>query len=720
MNSTIFQKKDTFPLKDVGESEFGNMKYKGPFGGSISYYGLPLDVLKSGIQKYIRRGDNNKALWCMAEYDLFREFDERSYGIVTNMVNRLVVICGEDVGLANINTILDLDKELKIFEKYKKDDKYKSREALINIINTLANSKKIRLFSHIRSTYMNPEFYKVIATRYPKLYKRLDYTDPDISNKYKFKNTKEEEDLRIIIDKIISGIKNNEDIVFRHIAKFLSIISKEKGYVSRFRKKSGEYILWELLINYCKEGLGICGYAKSTEFQKYLPYLEVLMDWYKNRNNSRNENIIYLINAVLILMKKIDISQLPKFKPMREIYDELKEKIDQIYNRSNKISLDKFVFDMHTKLGRQMGMTKKDFGEEGSLVLNEDTNYLNEVYLEIYKLFKNYSLNNLESEKTPKKLKLVSKNSESLKTKLKIIKRIEFDGTELILEEKSEKKLIKNPLLVNMKPKYLEKENKFVHMGSRPSTYYGKFTHNDYKETNVLVKGPYKSNEITEELEYSCMVDNLKAFLGLKKIGVRIITMLPTHNLSYGISQTETKKYLMFKDYGSGVDTYSKKNFINGKGIDTKLITYDKEQGNQFVKWLKNNTITKEITEQLVFIVLFRQMVESSDTNLTNILLESGSLLSIDENHSKTFKLNIFFSHHQKKELTDLIDQYIRENNDYIINRLKEWSKIINSKECISNLSQFGIYIKNKWGEKLMGNISSLKDIVINKKYSFK
>ena len=86
------------------------------------------------------------ALWCMAEYDLFRDFDTKSYGIVTNMVNRLVVICTEDVGIANINTILDLDNELKIFEKYKKTDKYKSREALINIINTMTNSKKLDYF----------------------------------------------------------------------------------------------------------------------------------------------------------------------------------------------------------------------------------------------------------------------------------------------------------------------------------------------------------------------------------------------------------------------------------------------------------------------------------------------------------------------------------------------------------------------------------------------
>ena len=68
------------------------------------------------------------------------------------------------------------------------------------------------------------------------------------------------------------------------------------------------------------------------------------------------------------------------------------------------------------------------------------------------------------------------------------MKKLEFDGTELILEENSEKKLINNPLLVNIRPKFLKDENKYVHVGSRPSTYYGIFNHKDYIKTNVLGK----------------------------------------------------------------------------------------------------------------------------------------------------------------------------------------------------------------------------------------
>jgi hypothetical protein len=39
----------------------------------VSWNGYRADVLKSGIQKYIRRGVTEKALYCAGELDLFKE-----------------------------------------------------------------------------------------------------------------------------------------------------------------------------------------------------------------------------------------------------------------------------------------------------------------------------------------------------------------------------------------------------------------------------------------------------------------------------------------------------------------------------------------------------------------------------------------------------------------------------------------------------------------------
>ena len=707
-----------FKIKTLENNELNNnmgrMVYKGPFGGSISYHGLPLDILKSGIQKYIRRGKTDKALWCAIEYDLFRKVGAKTNGILTNMLNRLYVTCVEDIGIANINTILYLDEQMDIYFNNRNDfSDYKVKESLINVITCLSESKKIRLFSHIRATYMTPENYSVLKEKYPKLYENINYINPVIENKYQLKNTKEESDLRLCVDKIITCLYSNNDQIFYHIKQFLLKVSKEIGYKSRFRKKSGEYILWEIIIEYCKNGIGICGISKTNEYQKYLPYLETLLKWYKTRNNSRNENIIYLVNAYLIILRKIDIDKIPTNIPLK-----IREKdnyisiIDKIYNRDKSIILDDYIVDMHTKIGRTLGMNKKDFGSEGSKVVNEEILYKNELYNNIYLLFKNNSASELKKEISNSKKKV----------KVVITKKLKFDGDELKTSELLEHNIIKNPLLVNVRPKFISNDNKFVHVGGRPSTYYAKFILKGYKHENVLVKGPYPNNEITDSIEYSCMIDNLKPYLGLNKIGCKIVTMKPTLQISYGVSETEPKKFIVFKDFGSGVDTYNRKTFINSKKQDTKIEIYDKNNSNQMVKWLINNKIENntDILSQLVYVLLFRQIIETSDTNLTNILIDNNQVLSIDENLSPNFDNKIIFSHHQKKELSDVIDVFIRNNLDGLISKLNHWKEVINSTECMEMMNRYTIFKKYKWNPRLINNIESLKNILNNNLYKFK
>ena len=70
---------------------------------------------------------------------------------------------------------------------------------------------------------------------------------------------------------------------------------------------------------------------------------------------------------------------------------------------------------------------------------------------------------------------------------------------------------------------------------------------NGYNPENVLIKGPYSNNILSDQIEYSCMVDNLKPFLGLNKIGTKILTMKPTLKISYGIPVDELENLLCLK-----------------------------------------------------------------------------------------------------------------------------------------------------------------------------
>ena len=94
----------------------------GKYRSEQSYFGYNPSVLKSGIQKYARRAEVNKGLWCLVEMDLFsllerdgealnsylcrypKETRENTIAsakrIRTNMVNRLVVMMSEEVSIS--------------------------------------------------------------------------------------------------------------------------------------------------------------------------------------------------------------------------------------------------------------------------------------------------------------------------------------------------------------------------------------------------------------------------------------------------------------------------------------------------------------------------------------------------------------------------------------------------------------------------------------------
>ena len=83
----------------------GQMTWKGLRGGSSkTYSGLDLDVVKSALQKYIRRNMPQKAL--LSAIELYRFGEVGGIAAVTNMYNRLAIIANEDIGPANLSLVL--------------------------------------------------------------------------------------------------------------------------------------------------------------------------------------------------------------------------------------------------------------------------------------------------------------------------------------------------------------------------------------------------------------------------------------------------------------------------------------------------------------------------------------------------------------------------------------------------------------------------------------
>ncbi len=132
------------------------------------------DVMKSGLQKYIRRGNVEKALYCAGELDLFKECaDARAEGLRTNFLHRLMVIFLEDVGVGALGDWARLDALFTLlWTERKSASRDKARETvwIQEIVRKLCAAQKSRSCSHVRAVCdMRIGARTVAAAKYPTI-----------------------------------------------------------------------------------------------------------------------------------------------------------------------------------------------------------------------------------------------------------------------------------------------------------------------------------------------------------------------------------------------------------------------------------------------------------------------------------------------------------------------------------------------------------------------
>jgi len=146
-----------------------------------SLHGFRLDILKSALQKYIRRSDYEKAIFCAGELDLFAEISggER---IRTNFIHRLMIIFLEDIGLGGIALWPAIDERIDILLKErKKDDRNREKEiqTIHELIFILTSVPKLRIASFVKNYWScdaQDNDYKEVST----------YITPEIQSKFTF------------------------------------------------------------------------------------------------------------------------------------------------------------------------------------------------------------------------------------------------------------------------------------------------------------------------------------------------------------------------------------------------------------------------------------------------------------------------------------------------------------------------------------------------------
>jgi hypothetical protein len=126
------------------------------FRNERSINGHTLDVLKSGLQKYMRRSDEQGSLYCAYQLDSFHLAGKDGDRIRTNFIHRLMIIFLEDIGIGGYRHWLEIDKQINIlFVEGKKQQQLRNRETEIASIRKILSlcliSKKARIGSHLRT-----------------------------------------------------------------------------------------------------------------------------------------------------------------------------------------------------------------------------------------------------------------------------------------------------------------------------------------------------------------------------------------------------------------------------------------------------------------------------------------------------------------------------------------------------------------------------------------
>jgi len=366
-----------------------------------SFFGYDPSVLKSGIQKYARRAEVERGLWCLIEMDLFsllewngaalnaylRQYPDETLSntqrqgrrLRTNMFNRLVVMMSEKVSISA------WWMPSKIFELYQKwmenRGNASSRKYLIDMYLYLTSQKMIRLISDLHSVYLVPpdyvkakqmgdlmQIHSNIQKQYPNIYAE----QTKVGNVTWTVNTgRYQSKLQPCIDGIVYNLEIGSDHVFYWIKK-LNDYAKMHGVP----KCQCVRVVWAILHGFIN---------RNSEYAFVRDQICALEKFYKRMTHK--EKPIYLYHAVLLIVRRneIDWSSIPPQidTPLFDV-----NKLYRDHCRDGKIEMDYYILDIRTRGVKRNANSMQKFGLEGAFVKNENEKFLHKKYREIYILLK--------------------------------------------------------------------------------------------------------------------------------------------------------------------------------------------------------------------------------------------------------------------------------------------------------------------------------------------
>ena len=143
--------------------ELGMATYN--FRQSRTYSGYDFTIIKSALQKYIRRGNMDMALYMIREIIPLGLIDNKT--AYTNILHRLQVIFLEDIGIGNLHYLPKIHEWMEqIYSSYKSDKRDLHVEIcnLERITRMMCLSKKTRLCSYLRAYSFSESFHPFLES----------------------------------------------------------------------------------------------------------------------------------------------------------------------------------------------------------------------------------------------------------------------------------------------------------------------------------------------------------------------------------------------------------------------------------------------------------------------------------------------------------------------------------------------------------------------------
>lgn len=546
---------------------------------SISYFGHKLDILKSGIQKYFRRREERKMLWCLGEIYLFKvlaqtpQEHQAAKGIISNLLNRIVVMLDEEMLFCEWGKYLLVRKLMDGFEAGGREDFI----SLIKVCKIMCGARLLRRNSDIRGYFGYGMSRKGVA----KPAELVEKTKEMSADEHNFKN------FVAYFDKSKSSdeqeFQKSFDCFYWESRMYAA---KRVGTVARFRRKDNIYMIWEFLFH---KAFGN-------------PYLRRCLDYrLKEFNNkARRERHMFLTAAIDLCLHADRIDWNPKYISCDIEVSE--DNIKEIFSGRKNLEIDDYVIDMHCSKGRKMGKNGKDFVSSGAVVAGEDKEYLVKKWRNVY--------NNKHRRGGAESAQDKDKTADS------------SPAGEKAAREANAKMVRK----ARSKPRYrdLEVRLEYIDFGDfadvQPclkNTCCNKAmclfaTH---QGRDVVLKEGRKSMNYNRDYE---VVDNLKSAFGLHKIGMRRIR-------SNKRAEKVDKKKKSWVDNWQLVD--------NTGDEDVVYCLMDRVKNAVELQSRKSQLLTdRKLLKEYVKIGVFRGIFRVSDFHPKNVLIDGdGELVSIDE-----------------------------------------------------------------------------------------